>query len=248
MEEPEYVPDEKEIRKKRRLDAFRDVRAKEPAPATTKLYPQEVEGVGRVLLNVPVEGPSAPADTPVKRRPNKRRRRRGGRRGGAGDTQDDEVLQPNWPDAAFPWCLRVQERTQEEKMEEEERLRWIERFLERDSESDTAEEDQELRPPLQSHDNDQIAHRRGRGKMVPLRASEETKRASGAENVMVPSDPADARAALLSKRSVRSLAARRRGLSEDVEEVKWAELRRIDDDGFVGYAYVDGRGEWRAWW
>lgn len=31
-------------------------------------------------------------------------------------------------------------------------------------------------------------------------------------------------------------------------EVQWAELRRIDDDEFVGYAYIDERGEWRAWW
>ncbi|KAH7091845.1 hypothetical protein BKA62DRAFT_77612 [Auriculariales sp. MPI-PUGE-AT-0066] len=35
---------------------------------------------------------------------------------------------------------------------------------------------------------------------------------------------------------------------EDAIEVRWAELRRIDDDAFLGYAYVDSRGEWRGWW
>ena len=218
-EEPDWVPSENETKKRRRLDAFRDDRERGRA---SKLYPQEVEGLGRVLLNVPPEGAGAPTDTPVKRRVNRRKRRRGGRRGPIGVAQDDEVLQPNWTDSAFPWSLRVQERTQEEKMEEAERLKWIERFLDRDSESDTGEEDQEIRPPLRAHENDQIAHRRGRGKMVPLRAgSDAGRRAHGVENAAVPSDPADARAALLSKRSVRSLALRRRGpADDDLEEVQ----------------------------
>ena len=214
MEEPEWLPSEQEVRKRRRLDAFREER-REP---TTKLYPAVVEGRGRLLLNVPPEGTSVPPDAPVKRKVNKRKRRRGGRRGAlAHDSQEDEPVQPNWPDAAFPWCLRVQERSHAETREKEERLKWIERFLERESDSDSGEAEdnnQELRPPLQSHENDQVAHPRGRGKMVPLRSNPElTSRAPGEENnVLVPSDPADARAALLSKRSVRSLATRRKEL------------------------------------
>ncbi|KAI0757625.1 hypothetical protein C8Q80DRAFT_1265518 [Daedaleopsis nitida] len=227
-EEPEWVPSEKEIRKRRRLDAFKDGPAKK-APSTT-LYPVEVEGRGRLLLNVPPEGTTVNPDTPVKRRVIRRKRRRGGRRGQAGDPQEDEVVQPNWPDSAFPWCLRSQERTHTEKMEEEERLKWIERFLDRESESDSGE-DQELRPPLQSHDNDQIAHRRGRGKMVPLRAIPDAAGHKGInENVLVPSDPADARAALLSKRSVRMLASRRKeGADDEVDEVNCIGCDRGDD-------------------
>ncbi|KAH9917392.1 uncharacterized protein BXZ73DRAFT_53365 [Epithele typhae] len=224
-EEPEWVPTEKDMRKRRRLDAFRD-KEKEAGP---KLYATEVEGRGRVLSDMPPEGLGAQPDTPVKRRVNRRKRRRGGRRGQCAEPQEDEVLQPNWPDAVFPWCMRAQERTHTEKMEETERLKWIERFLDRDSESDTGEDDQELRPPLQSHDNDQVAHRPGRGKMIPLRSNSSATRAPGAENTVVPSDPADARAALLSKRSVRSLAMRRRATSEDVEEVKCIGCRRGDD-------------------
>ncbi|EJF55716.1 hypothetical protein DICSQDRAFT_164186, partial [Dichomitus squalens LYAD-421 SS1] len=230
-EEPVELPSEQEIRKRRRLDAFREhPEKKEAAP---KLYPVEVEGRGRLLLDVPPEG-TVPvhARTPVKRRPNKRKRRRGGRRGAATEEQEDEPVQPNWPDAAFPWCLRAQERTQAEKMKQEERLKWVKRFLERESDSDSAEDDQELWPPLQSHENDQVAHRRGRGKMVPLRPNPAAPvRALGEENMLVPSDPADARAALLSKRSVRTLSSRRReaqGLGE-VEDVKCIGCARGDD-------------------
>ncbi|KAI0735899.1 hypothetical protein C8Q76DRAFT_713659 [Earliella scabrosa] len=228
-EEPDWVPSEKEIRKRRRLEAFKD--DPERREASSKLYPVEVEGRGRLLLNVPPEGSAGSTDTPVKRRVNRRKRKRGGRRGGAGDAQEDEVVQPNWLDSAFPWCLRKQERTQAEQMEQDERLKWIERFLDRDSESDSGEEDQELRPPLQSHDNDQVAHRRGRGKMVPLRANPDTSvHVIRNENMLVPSDPADARAALLSKRSVRSLAFRRKeGHGDEVDEVKCIGCERGDD-------------------
>ncbi|RPD59365.1 hypothetical protein L227DRAFT_611976 [Lentinus tigrinus ALCF2SS1-6] len=226
-EEPEYVPTEKEVRKRKWLDAFKEDRNKE---SSTKLYPVEVEGRGRLLLNVPPEGSAGHPDNPVKKRVIRRKRRRGGGRRGQADVQDDEVVQPNWLDSAFPWCLRAQERTHTEKMEQEERLKWIERFLDRDSESDSGD-DQEIRPPLQSHENDQVAHRRGRGKMVPLRMNPGgAARAGGEENVLVPSDPADARAALLSKRSVRSLAGRRKeGLDDEVEEVKCIGCKRGDD-------------------
>ncbi|PIL29904.1 transcription factor [Ganoderma sinense ZZ0214-1] len=208
-EEPEWLPSEQEVRKRRRLDAFREER-REPG---TKLYPAVVEGRGRLLLNVPPEGTSIPPDAPVKRKVNKRKRRRGGRRGApTQDLQEDEPVQPNWPDAAFPWCLRVEERTHAETRKKEERLKWIERFLERESDSDSGEveDDQELRPPLRSHENDQVAHSRGRGKMVPLRSNPDVTTRTHEENVLVPSDPADARAALLSKRSVRTLATRRK--------------------------------------
>lgn len=228
-EEPDWVPSEKEIKKRRRLEAFKDDPAKKKVGS--KLYPVEVEGRGRLLINVPPEGSIASTDTPVKRRVvNRRKRRRGGRRGQGGDAQEDEVVQPNWPDSAFPWCVRAQERTQAETMEQQERLKWIERFLDRESESDSGEENQELRPPLQSHENDQIAHRRGRGKMVPLRANPDAATRGRNENMLVPSDPADARAALLSKRSVRSLAFRRKeGYEDEVDEVKCIGCDRGDD-------------------
>ncbi|KAI0353153.1 hypothetical protein OH77DRAFT_631450 [Trametes cingulata] len=235
-EESEGVPSEREIKKRRRLDLFRD--NPERKESGSKLYPVEVEGRGRLLLNVPPEGTPAHPETPVKRRTIRKKKRRGGGKRSAVDGRDDddgEPLEPNWPDSAFPWCMRAQERAEVAKMEQEERLRWIERFLDRDSESDEEEEDQMLRPPLQSHENDQAAHRRGRGKMVPLRANPTSTAhtPSQDENVLLPSDPADARAALLSKRSVRALAFRRAsgggGSEPESEEVICIGCRRGDD-------------------
>ncbi|KAI0825407.1 hypothetical protein BC628DRAFT_273931 [Trametes gibbosa] len=224
-EEVEWVPNEKELRKRRRLDLFRDKSdLKEPA---SKLYPVEIEGRGRLLFNVPPEGTLAHPETPVKKRIVRKRKRKGGRKGphGRQDEEDGEPLEPNWPDAAFPWCMRIQERSNVAKMEQDERMRWIERFLDRESESDDEEEDQLLRPPLQSHDNDQVTHKRGRGKMVPLRAKQESRIRH--QTMSVPSDPADARAALLSKRSVHALASRRH--SGDGEDVVCIGCRRGDD-------------------
>ena len=68
--------------------------------------------------------------------------------------------------------------------------------------------------PLQVHEDEEAFWResdhmgspppqQGRGKMVPLSSQEGT----GSWKIFVPSDPADARAALLSKRSVHSVAA-----------------------------------------
>ncbi|KAI0656814.1 hypothetical protein C8Q70DRAFT_1008953 [Cubamyces menziesii] len=225
VDEEEHVPSEREMRKRRRLDLFRDTSVKDSGP---KLYAVEVEGRGRVLLNVPPEGKTTQPETPVKKRVVRRKKRRGARKGNAGTHDDDsEPVEPNWPDEVFPWCMRAQERSEVAKMEEEERLKWIERFLDRESESDEEEQDQVLRPPLQSHDNDQVAHRRGRGKMVPLRLIPGAQARD--ENVLVPSDPADARAALLSKRSVRTLAFRRHEGGNDGEEVACIGCNRGDD-------------------
>ena len=74
-------------------------------------------------------------------------------------------------------------------------------------------EDQSFKPSLRS---DATAadppqpFRRGRGKMVPLKANPEPRPETSNKRFFIPSDPADARVALLSKRSVRSLALRKR--------------------------------------
>lgn len=122
-----------------------------------------------------------------------------------------DAAKPNWPDEAFPWSIRTQQRSEYAKKEEEARLRRIERYLERDSDEDEDSDDQSLGlPPVEEEIH---TVRRGRGKMVPL--STNPIRSPGRsdpkpESTMIPSDPADARAALLSKRSVRALAHRRR--------------------------------------
>ena len=228
--EEDWVPSEKEIRKRKRLAAFEE--EKDPNDHNTRLHPVEIANKGRILITVsPEELPpeiTATLQTPTKKRPNPRRRRRGHRRGRGGSPGDDDELDgPNWVDASFPWCTRLQERKDILRMAKEERLRWIESYFEDDSDLTSTDDegmrhsDQSLQPAIDAHDDDEEVRplRRGRGKMVPLNANPEARSldARPRKNVLIPSDPADARAALLSKRSVRSLAERRRRREEDEE-------------------------------
>ncbi|KZT68454.1 hypothetical protein DAEQUDRAFT_738684 [Daedalea quercina L-15889] len=225
--EEDWVPSEKEIRKRKRLAAFED--DKDPSEPSSRLQVVEIEGKGRVLITVPPEElppeVQATLQTPTKKRPNPRRRRRGHRRGRGLSPGDDEELDgPNWIDNNFPWCTRLQERKDMLRMAKEERLKWIESYLDRDSDLTSDDEgpdmDQALQPAVESHDDDDVFPiRRGRGKMVPLKANPEARPpdARSRKNVLIPSDPADARAALLSKRSVRAFAERRRRRDEDEE-------------------------------
>lgn len=132
------------------------------------------------------------------------------------------VKGPNWLDQSFPWSMRVAERSETALKEEEEKLKWIERYLERESDEDE-EEDQSLHLPDLPDEEDKavtaaLAPKRGRGKMVPLpvNPAESRKPTVKRHSRYFPSDPADARAALLSKRSVRALSFRRKQEREEV--------------------------------
>ncbi|EPS98064.1 hypothetical protein FOMPIDRAFT_1149250 [Fomitopsis schrenkii] len=227
--EEDWVPSEKEIRKRKRLAAFEE--EKDPNDHNTRLHPVEVANKGRILITVPPEDLppeiSATLQTPTKKRPPPRRRRRGHRRGRGGSPGDEDELDgPNWIDGSFPWCTRLQERKDLLRMAKEERLRWIESYFDGDSDLTNSEDegmrhsDQSLQPAANAHDDDEVHPiRRGRGKMVPLNRNPEAREpdARARKNLLIPSDPADARAALLSKRSVRALAERRRRREEDEE-------------------------------
>ncbi|KAH9921305.1 uncharacterized protein B0H18DRAFT_1021375 [Fomitopsis serialis] len=188
--EADWIPSEKEILKRKRLAAFEEDR--DPNDHTCKLHPVRLRAKGACSLMSQLQ---AQLQSPVKKRPNPRRRRRGHRRGRGGSPGDDDELDG---------------RKEILRMAKEERLKWIENYLDRDSDSTSEDEgghtDQALQPAVDSHDDDEVYPiRRGRGKMVPLKANPEAR------------DPADARAALLSKRSVRALAERRRKRDEDEE-------------------------------
>ncbi|KAH6917706.1 hypothetical protein BKA70DRAFT_1382490 [Coprinopsis sp. MPI-PUGE-AT-0042] len=144
---------------------------------------------------------------------------------------EDMLDKPNWPDAEFPWRLRMEEREESAKADEEERLKWIERFLDRDSDDDEpdgpptssaadVESDSEALPSDQWESN---ALQTRRGKMVPLLAHpEDPRKARRIKRSAFPSDPGDAKAALLAKRSVRALSYRK--------ERRERELRDEDSD------------------
>ncbi|KAI0274023.1 hypothetical protein BGY98DRAFT_997208 [Russula aff. rugulosa BPL654] len=215
---PDGPTDEREARKRRRLDAFR----RAPTRVKTSLHPVQVEGKGRVLLDVGTEEVSElleelQSSTAGKRRGGKKRRRGGpGSRGGKTRTVREEAKPPrpregaplDWPDEEFPWNVRTHERRELEAAQEADRMKWIRRFLDEDSDAASSEGGarDEYALPRESGRVDSPPPQQGRGKMVPL----SNRELAGPKKIFIPSDPADARAALLSKRSVRAVAARRR--------------------------------------
>lgn len=192
------------------------------------------------MVDVPSEdntGAPSPEPSPSKKRLTARRKKKGidpvtGKRTlGLKDT-DDQGDKPNWPDAEFPWRLRTEERVEHVKAEEEERLRWIERFLDRDSDEEDDAESRRSRDvtpgPVPSFpDPGHLAM--GRGKMVPVRVYSQD-----APAISRFSDPGDARAALLSKKSVRTLSYRqqkRQRSSHDEDDDEAVCICNGKDDG-----------------
>jgi hypothetical protein len=240
------VPDgpinEREARKRRRLEAFRRV----PTRVKTSLHPVEVEGKGRVLLDVGAEEVSElleelQSSAAGKKRGAKKRRRVGpGSRGGKTRAVKEETKPPNvresapldWPDEEFPWNVRTHERRELEAAEEADRMQWIGKFLDEDSDAKSSEaaQDDDV-PPIRLDHADPpppVQHEHGRTLPSPNRDGTSPQR------TLLPSDPADARAALLSKQSVRALAARRRlrmQSSADGDEEDILCICRGRDDG-----------------
>lgn len=242
VEESLPPPSEREIKTRKRVAAFRTDH--EGACIPSKLFPVELEGKGRVLLDIPHET-FYPESPPKKRGGVVHSTRRSRKKADTPPKEHDDGSLPNWPDAEFPWRLRKEERTEMVKAEESERLRWIEKFFERDSDE---EEDGEVVAPaghgaeeevipsskwgmVYEDDTDRpTPSRRGRGKMVPLRG--DPRQSVKKRSAYFPSDPADARAALLSKRSVRALSYRqqqRRRLNRTSEKTLC--ICRGTDDG-----------------
>ncbi|KAG1725578.1 uncharacterized protein EDB91DRAFT_1168085 [Suillus paluster] len=230
--DPEPLPlvNEQELRQKNRLSAFRS--SSQLSSSWSQLTPVEVEGRGRVLMNI---GPSDPP-SPNKLSPSKKKRSRKKKKTPSMDELHDEStfpLQseatgdlPNWPDAQFPWRLRTEQCDDYSKMEEEQRLRYIENFLSRDSDDEDHEENlfqnQIVRPGFGT----------GRGKMYPLLAHSQNRERGPATISIIPSDPADARTALLSKRSIRRFSFRRtphKSTNDDIDDETVCICRGSDD-------------------
>ncbi|KAG2160249.1 uncharacterized protein EDB93DRAFT_1114262 [Suillus bovinus] len=220
---------EQELRQQNRLSAFR---SSSHVPSRSKLAPVDVEGYGRVLMDI---GPSDPP-SPNKLSPSKKRRYRKKKKTPSMDESKDQstfplqleanVDVPNWPDTQFPWRLRSEQCSDFSKMKEEQRLRYIENFLNRDSDDEDDEE---------SLFQNQTARSRfgsGRGKMYPLFARSQNRDCGPTTVSVVPSDPADARTALLSKRSIRQFSfrrAQRKSTDDDIDDEIVCICRGSDD-------------------
>ncbi|KAL0950576.1 hypothetical protein HGRIS_007374 [Hohenbuehelia grisea] len=250
------VPTEKDLLKQRRLSAFRS----EPAPKA-KLRAVEIEGKGRVLLEVDAEElrpPVPEATSPKKRGAANRRKKKGetdvpvlDRRGGSfsGSRDAELVEQPNWPDEEFPWRLRTEERVEMKRAEEEERMKWIEKFLDRDSDDEGQDDDaplppsheELLSPPWGMDSIDARPPARGRGKYVPLHVDRPEENGTSSRSIQrktafFPTDPADARAALLAKKSVRTLSYRQQKRAKGSSKA-----RRGKEEVCICRGYDDGR-------
>jgi hypothetical protein len=214
---PSYPPPtENETKKRKRLDSFLP-----STPCTSKLRIVDVEGKGRVLLNAEEEtnlhkmfdgGTLVRQRRPVGKRKlkgNGNRRASPLKRYIPGPPQNlvnSVSVGPDWPDAEFPWSLKADQLVRAHWETQAEKMRWIEKFLDRESDSES--EDEEIMPSSawgELYQHPPMPCRGGRGKMVPIKATD--RRRTG---IMVfPSDPADARAALLSRRAIRTWTIRR---------------------------------------
>ncbi|KAG6890993.1 hypothetical protein C0992_011270 [Termitomyces sp. T32_za158] len=199
-------PTEKELRKRKRLAAFTERTIGE---GVKKLHPVELEGRGRVLLESAPDGDDLfMADgSSYKKKGAARRKKK------SDLTSKDKKMQAlaaaatgnfpyklNWPDAEFPWKLRTQEREEELKAEEAEKLKAIERFLDRESDD---EDDSEVL----ARGFAEMSARRGRDKVVSLPGNLVGMQGT---SFFFSSDPADARTVLMSKKSVRTLSFRQK--------------------------------------
>ena len=185
-----------------------------------------------MLLDISPDGPEVAKHLPTKKRAS---RRKNGAAVASSSFKDkmqvvDQVApdRPNWPDSEFPWRIRSEERAEIAKAEEAERLRWIEKFLDRDSdEEDDNDEEEDISVSWGETHIELPTSGKGGGKMVPLMANPTNPNTlPRSRNTFHLSDPADARAALMSKRSVRALfyqqqqrASRQNDDNESNEEV-----------------------------
>ena len=109
---------EKELKKRKRLAAFRS----EPNRGGSKLCAVELEGKGRVLIDIPAEDHTvleASEASPSKKRTSNRRKKKGTETASTGKkilgflgNVEDTLVKPNWPDSEFPWRLRTEERVE----------------------------------------------------------------------------------------------------------------------------------------
>ena len=114
---------------------------------------------------------------------------------------------PNWPDAEFPWRSRLMISDGLSSTEREERLRYIESFLDRESDEDDVEEGHSSSGRRSPDGVPSRSSRGGRGKTFPLLPHPKDHR-HGSTLSVVPSDPADAKTALLSKKSIQAVQLR----------------------------------------
>jgi hypothetical protein len=210
----EKEPDAKEVLKRKRLAAF-----KEASHVPNKLRVVEVEDAGRMLLEVPNIEPEVTAEDAKKK--SKKAKKKVPPPPPPKPVEIEDTKGTGWVDNAFPWSLRASERAEGVRKEQSERLQWIERYLERESDESDVSEDEDadlpspILPPatLERYDDDgqpPVAHNR------PFRMGG----TAGSGRFVVPSETTDARWQLTSL-ALRHRAARGRGEDDHDDGLGW---------------------------
>ncbi|KAI6022595.1 hypothetical protein EDC04DRAFT_337875 [Pisolithus marmoratus] len=190
-------------RKKQRLAAFRSVPS--ASSSKTQLVPTEIEGRGRVLISIDAsEPPTSPKCNALKGRRSRRKKKVAAdareEKDGLLAPSEAKLDAPNWPDMHFPWGSSSTPGGLQNL--EEERLRHIENFLDRDSDEEAEEGSSS---PLRSAAEE---IRTAQEKVYPVFLHAGEAQVGSTAGSVVPRDSADARAAFLSKKSVKVLSLR----------------------------------------
>ena len=247
---PVVWTEEDERKKQRRLQAFA---APKPSGKGRRLIPAEVVGQGRVIIDVTSEESRRLADgnihlvkfqvfllrklilfflysdgvlqlleTP--------------------ETDDGEGMEltfgaglgAEWPDKEYPWSEQERYRDDYEEAWRRQRLTWIERFLDRESESE--DEENECVPGPSKWDQtldprSSPGPQRGHGKTISINAIPSSKRFRNVRQMTFNAANTDAREVLLAKKHVREVAERlrKRRIAEEEEGVVMCICQGADD-------------------
>ena len=152
---------------------------------------------------------------------------------------DAELVSANghgaeWPDAEYPWSLQERQRDEHEETERRKRLRWIERFLDRESESEDEDNEGVPGPSTwnQMFDVGAVSPlQKGPHKTVALNVSPRPRRLKNVRSMSFGTANADAREVLLSKKHVRVVAerVRKRKAAEEEEGIVMCVCQGADD-------------------
>lgn len=135
-----------------------------------------------------------------------------------------------WPDKEYPWSVQERQRDEYEAAWRRQRLIWIERFLDRESESEEEENDCVPGPSTWTQTFD-TRPERGLGRSISMNAAPNSKRSGSLCRVKFSAAHTDAREVFLSKRHVRAVAERlqKRRIAEEEEGVVMCICQGADD-------------------
>jgi PHD-finger len=138
-----------------------------------------------------------------------------------------------WPDKEYPWSVQELQRDEYEKAWRRQRLAWIERFFDRESESEDEEKQCVAGPSTWSQPIDlgsSTRLHRGHGQPISVNAPH-SKGSRGARQMSFNTANTDAREVLLSKKHVRTVVERirKRKIAEEEDGVVMCICQGADD-------------------